>query len=257
MGVKTHITLQEVNNTFKSYNFTSITPTTTGIMDTTYIVDSLTNSYILKRYERDLKIKVIKDAKLLKELKSAGLNIATLLDAKDGWYIYEKLRGQEPKNIQTYHIQALARFLAKMHKFTNKKSIGIDFIQKKDINKIFSFLKINSFYHYKKYESLKHLTLSNDGIIHGDIFKDNTVFDSKKIGVFDFSDSGNGSFAFDAGVTLFGFDIDAKSKLFINLFLNTYNQIAVKKLSYKEVIKNIKLASEYYGLKRVFRENKI
>jgi len=253
MGVKTHITLIELNNIFKSYNFTSIIPTTTGIMDTTYIVDTLTNSYILKHYERDLKTKVMLDAKLLTELKLARLNVSVLLDAKDGWYIYEKLKGEEPKNIQIYHIQALARFLAKMHNTTIKKSIGVDFVQKNEIKKMLSFTKTKLFYQYKKFESLKTITLKNDGIIHGDIFKDNTVFNEAKIGVFDFSDSSDGSFVFDAGVTLFGFGIDVKNKLFINIFLNTYNQKAIKKLTKKELLKNMEVAYLFYTLKRVFR----
>ena len=39
---------------------------------------------------------------------------------KNGWYIYEKLQGEQPNNVKSYHIQALGRFLAKMHRETSK-----------------------------------------------------------------------------------------------------------------------------------------
>ncbi len=255
MGVKTNITLEELNELFCSYNFTKLTPTSSGIMDTTYIADTKNDSYILKHYERNVQSKIDADAKLLDELKSNGLHVATLIDANEGWYIYERLKGCEPKNTQTFHIQALAGFLAKMHNVTVKKSLNTEFVQNKEIDEMLGFLKTNHFYSYKKYELLKHIKFKKDGIIHGDIFKDNTVFDCKKLGVFDFSDAGDGSFAFDAGITLFGFDVDLKNKLYVNLFLKRYNQTARKKLTYKELDENMKLASEFYGLKRVFRYN--
>jgi len=54
MGVKTTITLKELNELFPTYHFTELTPTTSGIIDTTYIVHAGTTGYILKKYERDI-----------------------------------------------------------------------------------------------------------------------------------------------------------------------------------------------------------
>ena len=251
MGIKTKITLTRLNHLFPSYNVIEIIPTTTGIMDTTYIINTQTDSYILKHYDRE--ISVLKNAKLLDELKDAGLNVSTLLEKKDSWYIYSKLKGQEPKHIKTFHIQSLARFLAKMHKYTYKKNLNNTFVKKQEINKMLKEILKHNYYSFKKYSSLQTINFENNGIIHGDIFKDNTVFDSSTIGVFDFSDSGDGSFAFDAGIALFGFEIDTKNRLFINLFLNTYNQNTTKKLTTKELQKYIKIASDFYGLKRIYR----
>ncbi len=73
MGVKTEITLSELNLLFPSYGFTKISPTASGIIDTTYIVHTKTNGYILKRYERDIPHKIILDIRLLNNLKSVGL----------------------------------------------------------------------------------------------------------------------------------------------------------------------------------------
>jgi len=251
MGVKTTITLQQLNQTFTNYNFIEITPTTKGIMDTTYIVSTSKDDYILKHYERDIKDKILKDAKLLELLKTAGLNVGILLDKKDGWYIYEKLLGDEPKSIKTFHIQTLARFLSKMHNLTYKKTLDVKFINYQEIDMMLKDLKKRDFLKYKKFLYLKNIPFRDDGIIHGDIFKDNTVFYNSKIGVFDFSDAGDGSFVFDTGVALFGFNI--KNKFFINLFLKSYNQQSKHKILKKDLIKALNIASDFYGLKRVFR----
>ncbi|WP_294960619.1 phosphotransferase, partial [Sulfurimonas sp.] len=120
MGVKTRISLSELNRIFPAYNFTKIIPTASGIIDTTYIVYAGETDYILKRYERDIPHKIELDIKLLKELKSAGLNVPICLDKNDGWFIYEKLEGKHPINVKSYHIQALGRFMAKMHSETSK-----------------------------------------------------------------------------------------------------------------------------------------
>ena len=255
MGVKTIITLEKLNTLFTSYNFIKISSTTTGIMDTTYIVFTKQNSYILKHYERDIENKIIKDAKLLDELKSNSLNVSRLLDSYNGWYIYERLLGDEPKNIKTFHIQALARFLSKMHKLTYKKSLDSNFINYQELNMMLTYLKRKNYINYKKFINLKDIGYKNDGIIHGDIFKDNTVFYNSTIGVFDFSDSGDGSFIFDAGITLFGFKISIKKQLYLNLFLNSYNQRAKKRFTKKDLLEAMKIASDFYGLKRVFRYN--
>ena len=50
MGVITKITLKQVNALFKNYNFTKLTPTSSGIIDTTYIISTDKKSYILKKY---------------------------------------------------------------------------------------------------------------------------------------------------------------------------------------------------------------
>lgn len=256
MGVKTSITLREANELFSSYDFTKLIPTTSGIMDTTYIVFSQTDGFILKKYERDISQKVEADIQLLDELKVLGLNTPKCIDKSKGWYLYEKLHGTQPRNIQTYHIQALARFLSKLHSFTGKRSCQCDLIDKNELGKLLKYTKENFYIYYKKLNSLKKYDLKHDGIIHGDIFKDNTVFDGKKIGVFDFVDSGCGSFAFDSAVALLGFDTFKHNQYNINLFLNTYNQNTLKKLSKKEILSSIEIASKFYALKRINKSKK-
>lgn len=251
MGVKTFISLDELNGLFSSYSFTKIEPTSSGIIDTTYIVHTRTKAYILKRYERDISKKIIQDTMLLASLKSAGLNVPLCIDEKSGWYLYEKLPGQEPKNITTYHIQALGRFLARLHTKTRKMTCQSDIMQKNEISELLKYTKKEFYSYYKRLESLKGYKEENDGLIHTDIFKDNTVFDGRKIGVFDFIDSSGGSFTFDAAVALIGFGLREHNEYFINLFLRCYNQHAPKKLSKKALLEMMNTASCYYALKRI------
>jgi len=247
MGVITTITLDELNYLFPSYGFTKMIPTTSGIIDTTYIVFTDTKGYILKKYERNISNKIEDDKKLLKNLKTKGLNTPIYLDENGKWFLYEKLNGSTPKTIKNYHIVALGRFLAKLH---NSKVVNnSNFIDSYDVNSLLTYIKKNHFYHYKKLQFLESFSMKNDGFIHGDIFKDNTVFDGERIGVFDFIDSGNGSFSFDCGVGMVGFG--KVSEFYINLFLNSYNQHSNKKLTKKELKQYIKLASRFYALLRI------
>jgi len=251
MGVRTHISLDKINSMFPTYDFTNLQATTSGIIDTTYIVSNKRQSYILKKYERDIDSKIDKDIELLCELKSVGLNVPVCLDSSDDWYLYEKLKGSQPKNIKGYHIQELARFLAKLHSKTSKKSCGSNTEEYNEILKALSYAKSNYFSFYKRVEFLKNFHTKKGVLIHGDIFKDNTVFDGRKIGLFDFIDSTCGTFVFDIAVALVGFDAKSNNHYFINLFLNSYNQNAPKKLNKKDILKDMRRASSYYALKRV------
>ena len=107
MGVKTNITLKEVNLLFPSYDFTKLIPTKTGIIDTTYILYTQTKSYILKKYERDIKEKIKQDRELLILLKSKGLNVSTCRDSFESWYIYERLQGAEVSAVKLFTFKNL------------------------------------------------------------------------------------------------------------------------------------------------------
>ncbi|OHE07594.1 MAG: phosphotransferase [Sulfurimonas sp. RIFOXYD12_FULL_33_39] len=251
MGVKTIITLSELSRLFASYEFTELTPTTSGIIDTTYVVSTCKSQYILKRYERAILKKIDEEIKVLSELKSIGLNVPLCIAKSSEWYLYEKIQGTQPKSIKSFHIQALARFLSRFHRHTYKKSCSSNLIEKNEITSLLNYVKSNYFGYYKKLELLKNYAPKNDGLIHGDIFKDNTVFDGQKIGVFDFIDSTCGSFAFDVAVTLVGFESPKHTPYFLNLFLNTYNRHAPKKLNKKDVASELKIASSFYALKRI------
>lgn len=250
MGVISSISLKELNQLFCEYSFTKIEPTSNGTIDTTYIVSTKTKSYILKKYERDIPQKIKADTKLLGTLNESGLNVPLLLLTYDGWYLYKKLDGHSPKWVQSYHIVTLARFISKLHLETKKMKSSSDFIESYDLKSMLNYTKKYHYSYFKKLQILTNYKTKNEGFIHGDMFKDNTVFDGSKIGVFDFIDSGNGEFLFDIAVALSAFN-PSKRQLYLNLFIKTYNQHSPKKIEKKALMKMLKVASSFYALLRI------
>jgi len=246
MGVKTPITLKEAQVLFPSYSLISLTPTQDGVIDTTYILDE----FILKHYERDIEQKIQADKKLLTLLKKTGLNVPLCVAQNGTWFLYEKLHGKEIKNTQLFHIQSLARFMAKMHRTTHQYHSKQIFLQQYDLNASLKSIKSDFYFYYKKLLSLRNYKQKNDGFIHGDIFKDNTLFDKEKIAVFDFIDGGNGSFIFDVAVALLAFN-PSKRQLYTNVFLNTYNQTAPFKITLSKLHEEVSCGAKLYSLLRI------
>ncbi|MEA1982569.1 MAG: phosphotransferase [Campylobacterota bacterium] len=251
MGVITALSLKELNQLFCNYVFIKIEPTSSGTIDTTYRVFTETKSYILKKYEREIPKKINADSQLLERLHASGLNVPRLIEQHDGWHLYKKLDGLSPTRVHTYHIRALARFMAQLHAETQKIKSGIDFIESYDVNTMLRYAKHHHYSYFKKLESLENYQAKSDGLIHGDIFRDNTVFDAQKIGVFDFIDAADGEFLFDIAVALVSFN-PAKHELYLNLFIKTYNQHAPKKVNKKDLKAMIKRASGFYALLRIY-----
>ncbi|WP_151901379.1 phosphotransferase [Sulfurimonas hydrogeniphila] len=255
MGVKTELTLEQLCRIFPDYGFKQIIPTTNGIMDTTYIVKNSKNSYILKKYERETGKKVQTEQALLKHLFTCKLNTPQFLEEKNGWYLYSKLQGSMPKNIQLFHIRALARFLAQFHTVSKDFTDASPFLNAYNINSMLDFVKKNHFYYYKKLCSLQNLRQKNEGFIHGDIFKDNTLFHKNNIAVFDFIDGGLGEFAFDASVALLSFN-PKNRQLYTKMFLATYNQKRNKKITTAKLQKQRNIAANFYALLRINHDKK-
>jgi homoserine kinase type II len=246
MGVQTEITLQEVQALFPHFTLSNLEKTADGVMDTTYLLDN----YVLKRYERDIDTKVEVDAQLLKRFSQNGLNTPLHLASSKEWHLYSRLQGKSLHTTRYFHIQALARFLASLHTLTYKKEHTDLFLEEYDISDILMFSKKHHYYYYKKLQSLQGFQQKEDGFIHGDIFKDNTLFDGEKIGVFDFIDGGIGAFSFDVAVALMAFNPYKKISL-TRLFINTYNQRAPQKISLPEIQEQIQNAAKLYALLRI------
>ena len=255
MGIKTSIELMEVNKLFPKYNFMNIAPTKNGIMDTTYILHDNTKAYILKKYERDIEEKLQTDKELLELLSNHNLNTPSLLDACDGWYLYTKLNGKMPKNIQLTQIQTLAGFMARLHNITQGFTQAAPFLASYDINMMLYFTKKHYFSYYKKLYPLKKFQQRSEGFIHGDLFIDNTLFEKNKIAVFDFIDGGLGEFCFDVAVALLSFNPKGKP-LYTKIFLQTYNQRAKKKITYHTLQKQLQTAARFYTLLRIHHDKR-
>jgi len=238
VGIKTKLSLDEAQKLFEGIEH--LIPTTSGVMDTTY----LSSKYVLKKYERE--VDVLADAKNLAQMHQAGLHVPCYLQTNSGWHLYTRLEGSMPSHVQHYHIQSLARFLSKLH--TLKIKSECEYFQSYDIPSKLQFVKKNFFLYYKKLEHLGGVTLPCEGFIHGDLFKDNALFDGRKIAVIDFIDSGCGSFAFDCAVALIGFD---SRKLHKKLFVRTYNQHAKRKLKADELESMMVVAKHFFALLRI------
>lgn len=245
MGIQTQLTLREARELFADYAIESLTPTTDGVVDTTYLSDL----YVLKRYERDIGMKIEQDAQRLDTFHSFGLNVSSLLAHSGGWYLYTRLRGAKPTHITYRHICSLARFMAKMHTLSKEEKNLQGFLE--SYERVGALKKIRRFfYYYKKLYDAGDFSMRCDGFIHGDIFRDNTLFDGGKIGVIDFIDGGCGAFAFDVAVALLSFNPHQK-RSFDTLFLHVYNQNAPHKININTLHKQRRMAAKLYALLRI------
>jgi Ser/Thr protein kinase RdoA (MazF antagonist) len=252
MGIKSTIRLTEAQKLFENFHLTQLLPTHDGVMDTTYIALANNNAYILKKYERDISHKIAFDTKLLNELSRKGLNVPKLLATNNNYYLYTKLKGKSPKRAQLHHLQILGRFIAKLHQETKKHFAQRDFFENYSLQTLTQKYKTEYFYYYKKLASLTPKSSKTDGFIHGDIFKDNTLFDSNKIALFDFIDGGDGSFAFELGVILLSFNPSSR-KSYTQILLQCYNQHAPRKIALEELKYEQKRAAQLYALLRLER----
>ena len=244
MGVQTKISLIEVRALFPAFTINKLVPTANGVMDTTYILDD----FVLKKYEREIEAKIETDTQRLEFFKKNGLHVTHLVASNQGWYLYEKLQGKLPHTTTYFHIQALARFVAKLHQLSAQEKTP--FLQEYDVAMLLKKTKKQFFYYYKQLDSLHIYQQKCEGFIHGDIFKDNTLFDGEKIAVFDFIDGGCGEFSFDCAVALMAFNPKNKPSL-EKLFMQTYNQHAPRKLKAQTLQTQIKLARKIYALLRI------
>lgn len=254
MGVKTPLTLTEAQKLFEAYAFKQLVATKEGVIDTTYIVHAQKRSYILKKYERDIQAKIDSDSILLQELNQLGLNVPQLLAKRDVWYLYTKLKGTTPKNTQLRQMQELGRFLRRFHNYSKNRRGPQLFIKNYPLEEILREIKTKHYFYYNKLSSLAKLTQECQGFIHGDIFKDNTLFYKNKLALFDFIDGGCGSFAFELGVVLISFN-PQKRKSFTAMLLKSYNQKTPKKIALYELEQEIKNAAKLYALLRIWHHS--
>jgi homoserine kinase type II len=92
------------------------------------------------------------------------------------------------------------------------------------------------------------LQLSCDGVIHGDLFLDNVLFDNGELsGVFDFIEACEGDFLFDLAVVAISWCLEGKDAFSkINLLLTHYNT----QVSLERFILYMKYALLYYATNR-------
>ena len=248
MGVKTPLRLEEANALFDGYQFESIHSTNNGITDTTYIVHDKEKSYILKKYEEASQRAIEEEQLLLEKLKQHRLNTPSCLASNGEWHLYTLLDGDILTTIQMKHLQQLARTMAKMHHATKMMKSSQVVLRPDAMAHGLRALKKRHFALYKRLSRIPCDELRSDGVIHGDLFLDNVLFDGERIGVIDFIAAGQGSFAFDLGVATLIWALRGNSDARLRFLLKTYKH-APKRISLAELCISIQLAAKFYTLR--------
>jgi Ser/Thr protein kinase RdoA (MazF antagonist) len=253
MGIKTHLALEEANRLFDDYRFQSIHPTVNGIIDTTYIAHSDGEKYILKRYEEASAEQIEAEASFLRHLSRCRFNVPARLDSAKGWHLYTLLKGEILTSVRSSHLQTLARTLAFMHRCGAGRQSPTRVFQPQKTDQALRGIKPRNFPLYKQLSPLRHYRPGNDGIIHADLFLDNVLFEKQHIGIIDFIDAGEGSFAFDLGVTASIWATRGASRGRLRLFLKNYNQHAPKKIALQKLLESMQTAAQFYTLSRLHK----
>ncbi len=231
--------------------FIDLKRTKDGISDTTYILhDSFGEKYICKLYETASIEEVEKERELLSLLHSSLLVPSPLLKLYNyqnrPLAFYSFIEGKSPQKPTTNQIKKIAQFLGLFHTISPKIGrLSKGYYPHKSMKKIFHDAPIEF---QKRYELVKDIDLSYDGIIHGDLFPDNCKFIGNELsGVFDFIEASVGDFLFDLAVVANSWcdnddDIDA--------LLETYNEFAPKIVLKTSLVKMMQFSALFYALQR-------
>lgn len=239
MGIKTNISLQEINEHFSCQ---SITPSNDGVSDTVYFLD---DSYILKVFEDKSFESLDEEIQLLHlccDLQVSNVVKEPFWIHNKPALIYSKCKGKSLKSASNNEIKSIGRFLKNFHqKTTQKQSKNVELFTK---NRLLDLIKTTSYQPFFEAFDTIDINLKNDGIIHGDLFLDNANFDNGKLScVFDFSEACNGDFLFDLGVVALSW---CANKNDIETLLKSYET----NITLEDFIPYIKYARLYYSVTR-------
>ncbi len=251
MGVKTTLSLTEANTLFPSFKFIKIKPSTDGIIDTTYSVYGTKQSYILKKFEEATPLQINRQHDLLKQLQASHLSVPDLLASASPWYLYTKLPGETPSTLTYLQTQNLAKAMATIHISTRHQKRGQPLFDPLKIKQELCQLKKSAFYHYKKLSYLQNIKLEHHGIIHGDIFLDNLLFNGHSVGLIDFIDADDGNFSFDLGVCAMAC-IETLPKL--QVLRRCYNRTSPQKTTLTSLLEMMQTGADFYTLKRLLSQ---
>jgi homoserine kinase type II len=214
------------------FTVTSLVATTDGNTDSVYIVDK---KYILKVFEKADKVSVNQEIQLLALLN--GLPVPMVIGKvfcikNRPALLYSKLKGKSVKKATKKQIKEIALFLKRFHKITyGKTTKNRDIFDKKRVEKLVIASKDEKL--ICAYNSL-HVELQNDGIIHGDLFLDNVLFEKDKLSaVIDFIDACCGDFIFELAVVAFSWDLKNSD---LEVLISNYDE-DINRQKFKDYIK--------------------
>ncbi len=239
MGVKTPLSPAQLQEFFPC---TLLIPTADGVSDTVYRCDQ----GVLKLFETASEGAVREEAALLGMLRP--LPVPELLMEPFTLHgkpcaLYAALRGESLKKAEPHHIVQIARFIRDFHHlsakrrssntplFTPERLKGM--IAESGSEELMSFLH------------LLDLQLANDGIIHGDLFLDNALFEEDLLcGVLDFIEACEGDFLFDLAVVALSWCLPSREN--VELLLEHYGAA----VDYETFLPYMRYALLYYATTR-------
>ncbi|MFZ2890282.1 phosphotransferase [Sulfuricurvum sp.] len=196
MGVKTVITLADL---LQSLEITSLEASKDGVMDSVYF---LNDDRVLKIFETASEEAVKEELKLLLHCESLPIakpmGEALRICGKPA-LIYQRCQGKSLKSAEIGEIREIGMFMREFHTFTaTLESSNERLFEKSRLEQMIEEANIEIFDTLLKKIDL---TLRNDGIIHGDLFLDNALFERERLScVIDFTQACNGDFLFDLAV---------------------------------------------------------
>lgn len=246
MGVKTPLCIEEVSRIF---DCTVLTPTEHGVSDSVY----LTDQGVLKLFESASKDAVLEERNLLLNLS----HLPVTQHSSDVFFLqnkpcvlYEKLNGQSLTHPDNNHIIQIAEFMRCFHSQTaGLTSKNTALFEQPRLQSLID--QTNYLPFFEIFDSID-LQLTCDGVIHGDLFLDNVLFDNGELsGVFDFIEACEGDFLFDLAVVAISWCLDGENDYSkVTLLLTHYNAA----VSFEDFIPYMKYALLYYATTRYLND---
>lgn len=251
------LTIKDANKVLQNYNFGEVSTTkrlTSGFANINYKIKTTKGNFLFRICaEKSLK-EIQYEIKVMNELRKIKFPTAFPIKRKDGQFInktkfgevviYNFAVGEEPK-VNEKTAKEIARAVAKLNTLKNwkklKKGNAINLKLCKD-----NIMKFNSaknkypkiFEYFREETEFLSKPLKEkvpQGLVHGDIFPDNTKFkENKLVAILDFEEVCTDNLLFDVGVTINGFCFQ-NNKLnpkLLKVFLEEYQKI--RKISSKE-----------------------
>lgn len=215
MGVKTVITPKDIP---VSLGVTSLEASIDGVMDSVYV---LNGERVLKIFETAEAEAVEEERKLLalcEMLPLAKPMGETLRICGKPALIYRRCGGKSLKSAGVAEIQQIGAFLRDFHTQTAAQQSSNERLFEK--SRLAQMIRESDMPIFETLFTAIDLTLRNDGVIHGDLFLDNALFEEGKLScVIDFTQACNGDFLFDlAVVDLSWCDSEAKTKALLESY---------------------------------------
>ena len=215
MGVKSVITLDDLP---QSLEITSLEASIDGVMDSVYF---LNGERVLKIFETAETEAVEEERKLLALCETLPLAkpIGEVLSiCGKPALIYRRCGGKSLKSAGVAEIRQIGAFLRGFHTQTAaQQSSNEKLFEKSRLKQMIQESNVEIFDTlFKRID----LILRNDGIIHGDLFLDNALFEEGRLScVIDFTQACNGDFLFDLAVAgLSWCDSEEKTKALLESY---------------------------------------